>query len=269
MEFVIIALLVYMILSEYRVKRVRDEFFNKGGGLLKSAECFIRKVFKGVGFERIDKKLRGVGRPFGLIPETYILIKIGMTLLAVFYVCVVDMEILQAVLFIIIAFYGIDLYIRQRKKVIEDAFKNEMPEIVDVFEVCAVSGISLEDTFGLANEFSEEREVKQELEKLSEEYSITKDKEICLRRFSRNVKLPEVSILRMALLQGDRTGKTQDILESLSSSINNTAISKIVRQDKGINYKVLAAVYVLMVTTFILYMYPYFTSIQGGLQLIF
>ena len=71
-------------------------------------------------------------------------------------------------------------------------------EIVDVFELGATADIPLEDTFLLATDFAERKEVKRELAKLSAEYFITKDRKGCLKKFTNNVNLPEVNVLSMS-----------------------------------------------------------------------
>lgn len=75
--------------------------------------------------------------------------------------------------------------------------------------------------------------------------------------------------MSMALLQGDRTGRTREVLASLSSSLYNTTLSKVSRQDKTLEYKVLAAIFLLMASTVMLQVYPYFTVVEGGLRLLF
>lgn len=219
--------------------------------------------------ENIREKLRRAGNPLSLTPETYILTRIGLFIFAIFYIFLVGMKGAQAVLFAIVAFFALDIYIYFEQKDREETFRNEMPEIVDMFELGAAADVPMEDVFLIAAESAESKEVKKELAKLSAEYFITRDKEVCLKRFCKNVGLPEVNVLSMALLQGERTGRTLDILSSLSSSLFNTATAKIVRQDKMTDYKVLAAIFVLMASVVMLYMYPYFTNLEGGLKSIF
>ena len=73
----------------------------------------------------------------------------------------------------------------------------------------------------------------------------------------------------MSLLQGDKTGKTINILSSLSSSLYNTVTARLVRQDKSTDYKVLFTIFFLMASIVMLYMYPYFANLEGGLKSIF
>ena len=229
----------------------------------------VKKILKKNRRKVIEEKLRRSNKPFGLTPETYILAKVGLFILSLIYIYIVGMEGIQAVLFAILVFFALDIYMHFKKKDIENAFKDEMPEIVDVFELGATADIPLEDTFLLATDFAERKEVKRELAKLSAEYFITKDRKGCLKKFTNNVNLPEVNVLSMSFLQGERTGKTTEILSSLSKSLYNTAVAKVARQDKMTEYKVLAVTFMLMASIFTLYMYSYFSNLEGGLKLIF
>lgn len=229
----------------------------------------VNKILKKSRREQIEKNLIKAGNPLGLTPETYILAKSGVFIFALIYIFLVGTEGLQAVVFAVFSFFIIDIYIYFEKKDKEKAFRNEMPEIVDVFELGAAADIPLDDTFLLATSFADRKEVKRELAKLSAEYFITRDKEGCLKRFTNSVELPEVDVLSMSILQGEKTGKVTEILSSLSKSLYNTALAKVAREDKLTDYKVLAAIFVLMVSIVLLYMYPYFTNIEGGIRSIF
>ena len=204
---------------------------------------FIGKVLDKRKREVISENLKRARGPLGLTPESYILVKLGFFCFALIYAFFTKMKGPQSLVFILFSIFVIDIYIYFIKKDREKAFKNEMPEIVDVFELGAAANIPLEDIFLLAASFSDKKHVKGELAKLSAEYYITRDKEGCLKRFSKNIGLPEVDILSMSLLQGERTGKNIEILSSLSKSLYNTAIAKVARQDKLTDYKVLAAIF--------------------------
>lgn len=229
----------------------------------------VNKILKKSQKEQIKKNLIKAGSPLGLTPETYILTKSGVFIFALIYILLVEMEGLQGVVFAVFSFFIIDIYIHFEKRDKEKAFRGEMPEIVDVFELATAADIPLDDTFLLATSFADRKEVKRELAKLSAGYFITRDKEGCLKRFSNSAGLPEVDVLSMSILQGERTGKVTEILSSLSKSLYNTAIAKVAREDKLTDYKVLAAIFVLMVSIALLYMYPYFTNVEGGIRSIF
>lgn len=258
----------YLLFNAYEIYNFQRRFYHKGR-LLESVINSITKLLKKSRGEVIEERLVKAGRPLGLVPETYVLTKAGICIFAIVYSRAVEMECIQTVIFITLAFFALDIYLYFKIKDIKNAFHYEMPEIVDVFELGATSDIPLDDTFLLATDFAERKEVKRELAKLSAEYFITKDKEGCLNKFSRNVNLPEANVLAMALLQGERTGRTLEILSSLSSSLFNTAIAKVAREGKSMEYKVLAATFILMASIFTLYMYPYFSNLEGGLKTIF
>jgi len=257
----------YVCFNEYRIYQFRKKIYNLSFKDSITA-AVTKRVRKGT-LAKIKEKLRKAGDPPGLTPVTYILARIGLFIFAVVYALAVNMEATQAVVFVTIAFFMPDLYLLLKRRERERAFRDEMPEIVDMFELGATVDVPLEDVFLLSAESAEKREVKKELGKLSAEYFITRDKEGCLQKFCNNVGLPEVNILSMALLQGERTGRTLEILSSLSSSLFNTAIAKISREDKMTEYKALGVLFVLMVSVVLLYMFPYFTNLEGGLQTIF
>ncbi|WP_213974956.1 type II secretion system F family protein [Tepidanaerobacter acetatoxydans] len=262
-----LAAVFYACFKEYQIYQFRKKIYNLS--FKDSINTVItKKVRKGT-LEKIKEKLRKAGNPSGFTPVTYILAHIGLFIFALFYALAMKMEAIQAVLFVVLAFFIPDTYLMSKRRARERAFRDEMPEIVDMFELGATVDVPLEDIFLLSAESAEKMEVKKELVKLSAEYFITKDKEGCLKKFCENVSLPEVNVLSMALLQGERTGRTLEILSSLSSSLFNTAIAKVAREDKMTEYKALGVLFVLMVSVVMLYMFPYFTNLEGGLRSIF
>ena len=229
----------------------------------------VGKTVKKDVLQKINEKLKAAGNPLGLTADIYILSRTGLFLFTVVYVYMTGMNGLQAVLLIVFGLFGLDIYISSVKKDRMEKFRREMPEIVDLFELGAAADVTLEDMFLITAQSAQAKEVKNVLTKLAAEYIMTREKEVALRRFVNEVNLPEANVLAMALLQGERTGRTLEILSTLSSSLFNTAASKIARQDKSMEYKVLAAVFFLMASIVTLYIYSYFTNIQGGLKLIF
>lgn len=262
-----IAILLYVAINEYRLYSLKKKLFSVN--LKDSLVSLTGKVLKKEKANRIRQKLRKAGNPLGLIPETFIITKILLTIFAVFYTRAVDMELTQRIAFIVFAFFSLDLYVHFSQKDREEAFRNEMPVIVDIFELGATADIPIRDVFLMAAESAENRHVKQEMSRLAAEYFMTNDKEMCLRRFAKNTGIVESEILAMSLLQGDKTGKTINILSSLSSSLYNTVTARLVRQDKSTDYKVLFTIFFLMTSIVMLYMYPYFANLEGGLKSIF
>jgi Bacterial type II secretion system protein F domain. len=150
---------------------------------------------------------------------------------------------LQVALLFLLSIFGLDLYIQSARKDCIEKFKREMPEIVDLFELGAAADVPLEDIFLITAKSAKSKEVRSAITKLAAEYIMTREKEVALRKFTSEVNLPEANVLAMALLQGDRTGRTVEILSTLSSSLFNTAASKIAREDKSMEYKVLIAIF--------------------------
>jgi len=262
-----IAILLYVAINEYRLYSLKKKLFSVN--LKDSLVSLTGKVLKKEKANRIRQKLRKAGNPLGLIPETFIITKILLTIFAVFYTRAVDMELTQRIAFIVFAFFSLDLYVHFSQKDREEAFRNEMPIIVDIFELGAAADIPIRDVFFIAAESAESKHVKQEISKLAAEYFMTNDKELCLKKFAKNTGIVESEILVMSLLQGDKTGKTLNILSSLSSSLYNTVTARLVRQDKSTDYKVLFTIFFLMASIVMLYMYPYFANLEGGLKSIF
>lgn len=262
-----IAILLYVAINEYRLYSLKKKLFSVN--LKDSLVSLTGKVLKKEKANRIRQKLRKAGNPLGLIPETFIITKILLTIFAVFYTRAVDMELTQRIAFIVFAFFSLDLYVHFLQKDREEAFRNEMPIIVDIFELGAAADIPIRDVFFIAAESAESKHVKQEISKLAAEYFMTNDKELCLKKFAKNTGIVESEILVMSLLQGDKTGKTLNILSSLSSSLYNTVTARLVRQDKSTDFKVLFTIFFLMTSIVMLYMYPYFSNLEGGLKSIF
>ncbi|TYP56819.1 type II secretion protein F [Thermosediminibacter litoriperuensis] len=261
------AFAVYSLLREYEIYRLKKRIYRIR--LVDELSNFVERAVKRDVLSRIDANLKAAGSPLGLTAETYILASAGLFLFSIFYAYLTRMEGIQALMMILLGLFGIDIYIHFAKKERAEAFRREMPEIVDLFELGAAADVPLEDIFLIAAESAQAKEVRNVLTMLAAEYIMTREKEGCLKNFCNEVNLPEAYILAMALLQGERTGRTLEILSTLSSSLFNTATAKIARQDKAMEYKVLAATFFLMASIVTLYMYPYFTNIHGGLRLLF
>lgn len=263
----VMAFVVYSLLREYEIYSLKKRIYRIKP--IDEISRFVGKTVRRDILERIDDNLKAAGSPFGLTAETYILARAGLFLFSLIYIYLTRMEGIQALMMILLGLFGIDIYIHFAKKERAEAFRREMPEIVDLFELGAATDVPLEDIFLIAAESAQVKEVRNALTRLAAEYIMTREKEGCLKRFCSEANLPEAYILAVALLQGERTGRTLEILSTLSSSLFNTAAAKISRQDKAMEYKVLAATFFLMASIVTLYMYPYFTNIQGGLKLLF
>lgn len=262
-----LAFAIYSLFREYEIYSLKKRIYRIRP--VDELSKFVSRTVKKDVLSRISDNLNASGRPLNLTAETYILARAGLFLFSIFYAYLTRMEGIQELMMVLLGLLGIDIYIHFAKKERIEAFRREMPEIVDLFELGAAADVPLEDIFLIAAESAQAKEVESAITKLAAEYIMTRGKEGCLRKFCSEVNLPEANILAMALLQGERTGRTLEILSTLSSSLFNTAAAKISRQDKAMEYKVLAATFFLMASIVTLYMYPYFTNIQGGLKLLF
>ncbi len=262
-----IALAIYILLGECRLAGIKRKAH--AVDIKSSIISATGKAIKKQKSQEINEKLRKAGNPLGLIPETFIIAKVLLAIFAVLYTQIIGMEIVQRILFIVFAYFMPDLYVQFSQKDREEAFRREMPVIVDIFELGAAADIPLKDVFSMAAESAEHKQVKNEMHKLAAEYFMTNDKEMCLKKFAKNAGIVESEILAMSLLQGDKTGKTVNILSSLSSSLYNSVTAKLVQQDKSTEYKVLGALFFLMASEMMLYIYPYFSNLEGGLKSIF
>lgn len=261
------ALAIYILLNELRLAGIkrRVHAVNIKSSIISAAGRAIKKQKS----QEISEKLRKAGNPLGLIPETFIISKVLLAIFVVLYTKIIGMETTQQIIFIVFAYFMPDLYIQFSQQDREEAFRREIPVIVDIFELGAAADIPLKDVFSMAAESAEHKQVKDEMYKLAAEYFMTNDKEMCLKKFAKNTGIVESEILAMSLLQGDKTGKTVHILSSLSSSLHNTLTARLVKQDKSTEYKVLAALFFLMASGIMLYIYPYFSNLEGGLKNIF
>jgi tight adherence protein B/tight adherence protein C len=259
--------LFYQALREYDIYKLRKEIYRTktGDELAKIVTKAVRQDILG----KIDRDLESAGRPLGLSAPMYVLVRIGLFLFAVLYAYFTGMRGLQALVFAGLGLFGPDIYIRSAKKERMEKFRRELPEIVDLFELGAAAGVPPEDMFLMAAESADSKEVRKALSRLSAEYFLTRDREACLRRFCREAGIPEADVLAAALLQEQRTGRIQDMLSALSSSLFSGEVAKVSKQDRSMEYKVLAAVFLLMASAAVLYMYPYFANIQGGMRLLF
>ncbi|KAA5807069.1 type II secretion protein F [Thermoanaerobacterium thermosaccharolyticum] len=263
----LVAFLIYTAIKEYEIYRLKKRIYR-----IKPIDEISKLLGKAVNksfLYRINEMLKAAGNPLKLTAETYIIAHLGLFSFAVIYIYLTKMVDLQAILLILLSIFGLDLYIQSVRKDRIEKFRREMPEIVDLFELGATADVPLEDIFLITAQSAKSKEVRNAITKLAAEYIMTREKEVALRKFANEVSLPEANVLAMALLQGDRTGRTVDILSTLSSSLFNTAASKVARQDKSMEYKVLSAIFFLMASIVTLYIYSYFTNIQSGLKMIF
>jgi len=266
--FTMICLLVTEILSVQGDKKLKSitgnkKFYTKK---IKELGLFFTRFFN---YSRVEQRIIRAGRPFNFTPEIYFLLKLLLPIIIFLAQIGVSTWLLYRFLFILVAFLFPDffLYLVTRDRV--RSISAELPEVVDIFETASSAGIEIGNVFQLAAEFSEEKELKKELKFLSAGYAVTKDKERSLSRFRDNIGLYDTDILSLALLQGDITGKTGNMLDALSLVQNNNVIAKIQREAKSAEYKVLFACALMALSIAAIYLYPYFSSLESGLTRVF
>lgn len=266
---VLLTAIFYRVLNEFSIyflkKRIRPEKAGFEGLMRRTAAGVLKKGWT----ETLKEMLERAGNPVGLNPERYIALKAGLLLFSTAYVLAVDTSILQGAGFAVLAFFGPDIYLYSVRKEREKAFRREMPLIADIFELGAAADVPFRETCIIAAEAAGSKAVKNEMMKLATEYIITGDKEVSLKRYCRAAGIPEAEVLAMALLQGERTGRTLEILASFSASLYTASAAAVTRQEKLTDYKVLAAIFTLMASAAMLYIYPYFTNLERGLRGIF
>lgn len=254
----------------YAVYSYGQPSYTHSGGVLSRLSSYINHQLESRGITgKLDRFLSSAGYPFGLRPVSFLLVSAAFGVISILYGLLAGITGLRLAILPLLAALLPYLLVKYEHKRRESEFRSEMPELVDLFELGATADVPLESAFLAVIDSARSRAVRREFERIAAEYFTTHDKTSCLNRFCERVKLPEASVLSMALLQGDRTGRTREVLASLSSSLYNTTLSKVSRQDKTLEYKVLAAIFLLMASTVMLQVYPYFTVVEGGLRLLF
>lgn len=265
------SILIYLLIDFF--SKSRDRKLQKIIRKKSDYKKFIKKLniifSKYFDYEKIELRIKQAGKPFNLTPEIYFLLKLILPILAFLIQLNGKINVFYLGFILVVSFFIPDLFLilvtwDRRKAVL-----SELPEVVDIFEAGASAGIDLGNVFRLAAEFAGEKELKKELMYLSAEYAVTKDKNKALENFKKNMGLYDTDILVLALLQGDITGKTKNMLEALSLVQSNNIISKIQREAKSIDYKVLLACSMMAFSAAAIYFYPYFSALEAGLFRVF
>ncbi len=237
--------------------------FRKGVGRL--GKMFLKYFNR----KEVEKRLNQAGNPWGLSIDSFVGLKIlspcvmaGIQLYLranLYYLLVVSFFcfFLPDVLLVLVT--------NDRKRMIN----KELPDVVDIFESAAESGIDVGTAFNLAAEYVTGKALKKELSLLSARYAVTKDKENALLDFKDNADIYDVDLLVLALLQDTRTGKAKEMLQSLAHSQSNKMLAVIEKEGKAVEYRVLLACSFMAVTIAALVFYPYFSILDAGLHNIF
>lgn len=267
------SLVCYLILEQFslnsnkKLKRALGENISidlkKKIGLVGSrfAKYFNRK--------EVENRIRRAGNPWGLTVDGFVGMKVILPLLMILIQIYLRSNIYYLVIVSSLIFFLPDLFVNlvtnDRKRII----KKELPDIVDIFESAIASGIDVGTAFNLAAEYVKGKQLKKELSLMSAKYAVTKDKEEALVGFRDNINMYDTDLLALALLQDSRTGKAQDMLESLAREQANNVLATIEVNAKLVEYRVLIACSLMAVSIALTIFYPYISLLNDGLYDIF
>ncbi len=220
------------------------------------------------GQAKLLRRLELAGRPFGMRPLHYYLAHLAQPLFLWYFLrrAVPAINLAAAML---LSFFIVDIWIfscrRQRKK----AFKMDFPMFLETVELAVTADLPEEQAFLLAAESARSKAMKEELTLLAARLYATKDRSKALRAFSERIAIPEAKILETAICQGEKTGKLQGVLENLTNSMFNRLLSITNVQEKACEYKIMAALFILLAGIMNLLFQAYFMDLNIGLQGIF
>lgn len=257
----------YVLNYDKRLKRAVGQEtqvdFKRGIGL------FGSKFSRYFNREEIDTRLAKAGFPWGLTVDSFIGLKITLSILMVLAQLYLRSGLLYLIVVTIVAFFLPDIFLFLVTNDRQNAIKKELPDVIDIFKSTISSGIDVGLSFGLAAGYVKGKELKKELSLMAAKYSVTKDKEEALLDFKRNTDMYETDLLVLALLQDSKTGKAQNMLESLSQEHANKAVAAIELNGKAIEYKVLFVCFIMAISIVLIIAYPYFINLSSGLTNIF
>jgi len=272
LKVIFFGLLSYLILdglnSDKKMKRAIGEDknfdFTKGVGLLGQSftKYFNRK--------EVDIRLKRAGNPYGITVDSFVGLKIiTPVLMAASQLNLGSRSSYYLLIISALMFFLPDVWIKFVERDRQKAIKKELPDIIDIFESSAASGLDVGTAFSLAAGYVNGKELMKELSLMAAKYTVTRDKEEALTGFKDNINMYETDLLVLALLQDHRTGKAQYMLESLANEQANKEVASLEIKGKAVEYKVLMASSLMAVSAALTIFYPYLTLLQDGLQKIF
>lgn len=260
-------LLLEILYRDKKMKKVRGEA--TGFDLTKRVGLLGHSVAGYFNRKEVEKRLKRAGNPYGLTVDSFVGLKILFPLLMALIQLYLRSSLSYLVCVSALIFFLPDLFIKLAEKDRQKAIKKELPDVIDIFESAAVSGIDVGTAFTLAAEYVTGKELKKELSLLAAKYAVTKDKEEALAGFKDNINMHDTDLLVLALLQDHRTGKAQSMLESLANQQANREVADLELKGKLVEYKVLLACSLMAVSTALTIFYPYLTLLQDSLQKVF
>lgn len=268
-SFVLNLTVIWLVIKEYRLRKLRKKLgIIEGGGLWEAIDGAIQRLRRRDS-KILEQRIIQAGTPWGITPARFVVAKLLWFLLGLLYSWQEGYEVWMMVLLAVLAFFLPDILLMYKTRQRVNKFKNELPEAIDTIEIAVAADVPMDEVFLLAADTVDERELKKELLALSARYFVTRDKEKSLKEFIQGVPLSETKVLAMAMLQGEKTGRMKEIIGSLSTGLFNSALAKVSRDEKSIQYKILMAIAALAFALLTLYFQAYFTSLDQGLRIIF
>ena len=272
-KIIFFSMVCYLIMEQFslnsdkKLKRALGE--NTGLDFKKRVDLLGSRFSKYFNRIEVDNKLRRAGNPWSLSVDGFVGIKIMLPLLMILIQIYLRSNIYYLVIVSFFTFFLPDLFVKLVTNDRKKAIKKELPDIVDIFESAIASGIDVGTAFNLAAEYVKGNELKKELALMAAKYALTKDKEEALVGFRDNINMYDTDLLVLALLQDSRTGKAQDMLESLAREQANNVVATIEVNAKSVEYKVLMACSLMAVSIALTIFYPYLSLLNEGLYDIF
>lgn len=266
MQIIIIAFLL-LFLSVYEIINFVNMYITKKKYGKKEELKF--KYLKESTRNKLNKRLERLDNPFGMNADKYILYKFILTLFGIYYVYVNHVQGVQAIIFIAGMFFLIDIYLYLKEKDIKEIVRKELPVIVDIFQIASTTGIDYDDTILICSKSIKSKWLKKRLERISADYFVTKDKEKLISSIRNLAEIPEIGIFASTLEQENITGRTKEMLESLSQLMFTSVMAHARKENKMSDYKVMIAVFIITVAILSIYMVTYMPEIMSGLKTIF
>ncbi len=273
LKAVFLSLLFYLFFQPLSVnfdKKLKKVLgVNTGLNVRKGVSLLGQKFAKYFNHQETEQKLKQAGRPWGLSADGFIGMKIILPLTMAAIQTYLRSNLYYLIIVSLLCFFLPDILIilitNDRKKEI----KKELPDVVDIFESTVVSGIDVGTSFNLAAEYVNGKELKKELSLLAAKYAVTKDKDQALLDFRNNINMYDTDLLVLALMQDNKTGRAQDMLESLAHAQANNMIAMVEKNAKAVEYRVLMVCSLMAVSTALMIFYPYFLILDSGMSNIF
>jgi len=267
------SLLFYLLLDRFFLlndKKLKQAIGKSSGlDLRKGVDLLGTRFTKYFNRKGVEIAQKQAGNPWSLSAEGFIGLKIVLPVAMALVQLYLSSVLYYLVLVSFLCFFLPDLLLilitRERKREI----KKELPDVVDIFESAVGSGIDVGTAFSLAADYVTGKEFKKELSLLAAQYTVTKDKEQALMDFQERINMYDTDLVVLALIQDTRTGKAQEMLESLALIQANNLVGVVERNAKAVEYRVSMVCSAIAVSLALMIFYPYFAVLSSGMNDIF